>query len=66
MRQGSAFSPILFALLMDRLTKDVRQECPWTAMFADDIMISSESMEQVEENLEVWRSVLERRGIKVS
>lgn len=45
--QGSAFSPFLFALVMDRLTEEVRQECPWTAMFADDIVISSESREQV-------------------
>lgn len=66
MSQGSAFSPFLFAVVMDRLTDEVRQECPWTAMFADDIVISSESREQMEENLEMWRSVLERRQIKVS
>lgn len=52
MSQGSAFSPFLFALVMDRLTKEVRQECPWTAKFAD-IVISSESREQVEGNLEM-------------
>lgn len=56
MSQGSAFSPFLFGLLMDRLTEEVRQKCPWTAMFADDIVISSESREQMEENLEMWRS----------
>ncbi|KAK3507282.1 hypothetical protein QTP70_013532 [Hemibagrus guttatus] len=35
-------------------------------MFADDIVICSESREQVEENLERWRFVLERKGMKVS
>ncbi|KAK3524010.1 hypothetical protein QTP70_017522, partial [Hemibagrus guttatus] len=44
----------------------VKQESPWTMMFADDIMICSESREQVEENLERWRFALERRGMKVS
>ncbi|KAK3571015.1 hypothetical protein QTP86_034556, partial [Hemibagrus guttatus] len=35
-------------------------------MFADDIVICSESREQVEENLQRWRFALERRGMKVS
>ncbi|KAK3553997.1 hypothetical protein QTP70_019112 [Hemibagrus guttatus] len=48
------------------LSEEVRQESPWTMMFADDIVICSESREQVEENLERWRFALERRGMKVS
>ncbi|KAK3507571.1 hypothetical protein QTP70_028647 [Hemibagrus guttatus] len=66
LHQGSALSPFLFAIVMDRLSEEVRQESPWTMMFADDIVICSESREQVEENLERWRFVLERRGMKVS
>ena len=63
--QGSALCPFLFAMVMDRLTNEVRQESPWTMIFADDIVICSESSEQVEENLEKWRHALERRGMKV-
>ncbi|KAK3513312.1 hypothetical protein QTP70_009998 [Hemibagrus guttatus] len=66
LHQGSALSPFLFALVMDQLSEEVRQESPWTMMFADDIVICSESREQVEENLERWRFALERRGMKVS
>ncbi|KAK3515291.1 hypothetical protein QTP70_013489 [Hemibagrus guttatus] len=64
LHQGSALSPYLFAIVMDQLSEEVRQESPWTMMFADDIVICSESREQVEENLE--RFALERRGMKVS
>ncbi|KAK3542168.1 hypothetical protein QTP86_016423 [Hemibagrus guttatus] len=66
LHQGSALSPFLFAMVMDQLSEKVRQESPWTMMFADDIVICSESREQVEENLERWRFAVERRGMKVS
>ncbi|KAK3533354.1 hypothetical protein QTP70_017158, partial [Hemibagrus guttatus] len=66
LHQGSALSPFLFAIVMDQLPEEVIQESPWTMMFADDIVICSESREQVEENLERWRFALERRGMKVS
>ncbi|KAK3506220.1 hypothetical protein QTP70_012153, partial [Hemibagrus guttatus] len=66
LHQGSALTPFLFAIVMDQLSEEVRQESPWTMMFADDIVICSESREQVEENLERWKFALERRGMKVS
>ncbi|KAK3554030.1 hypothetical protein QTP70_019148, partial [Hemibagrus guttatus] len=66
LHQGSALSPFLFAIVMDQLSEEVKQKSPWTMMFADDIVICSESREQVEENLERWRFALERRGMKVS
>ncbi|KAK3550196.1 hypothetical protein QTP86_021223 [Hemibagrus guttatus] len=66
LHQGSALSPFLFAIVMDQLSEEVRQESPWTMMFADDIVICSKSREQVEENLERRRFALERRGMKVS
>ncbi|KAK3564699.1 hypothetical protein QTP86_024838 [Hemibagrus guttatus] len=42
LHQGSALSPFLFAMVMDQLS-EVRQESSWTMMFADDIVICSES-----------------------
>ncbi|KAK3560412.1 hypothetical protein QTP86_008467 [Hemibagrus guttatus] len=66
LHQGSALSPFLLAIVMDQLSEEVRQESPWTMMFADDIVICSESREQVEENLERWTFALERRRMKVS
>ena len=37
MHQCSALIPVLFAVVMDRLTVEVRQESPWTMFSADDI-----------------------------
>ena len=50
--QGSALSPFLFAMAMDCLTEDVRNEALWTMMFADDVVICAERQEEVEERLE--------------
>ena len=66
LHQGSALSPCLFAMMMDRMTDEIREEAPWNMMFADDIVICSESKEQVEDKLESWRYALERRGMKVN
>ena len=66
LHQESALSPFFFALIMDRLTDEVRREPPWTMLFADDIVICEETREEVEQRLESWKYALERRGMKVS
>ena len=52
LHQGSALRPCLFA-------DEIRQEAKWTRLFADDLVITSESKERVEEKLEIgvlhWR-----------
>ena len=48
LHQGSPLSPFLFAMIMDRLTDEVRREPPWTMLFADDIVICEETREEVE------------------
>lgn len=46
LHQWSDQSPTLF----DMVTDEVRQEHPWTLMFADDIMNCSQIREQVKES----------------
>ena len=41
----------MFAMVKDRLADEVRHVSPWTMMFADDIVVCSESTKQVEEKL---------------
>ena len=35
-------------------------------MYADDVVVVSESKEGIERRLDEWRRTLERRGIKIS
>ena len=66
LHQGSALSPFLFVVIMDRLTDEVRKEPPWTMLFDDNIVICEETWEEVERRLESWKYALERREMKVS
>ena len=66
LHQGSALSPFLFIIIMDKLTKDIRKDAPWDMLFADDIVQSRQNHRELEDDLEIWRNALERRGLKVS
>ena len=61
LHQGSALSPFLFAVIMDRLTNEVRREPPRTMLFLDDIVIRKETREEVEQRLESLRYALETK-----
>ena len=66
LHQGSALSPYLFDLIIDVLTREVKEELPWSIMFADDIVLCDDKREGVEEKLEEWRKMMEERGLKAS
>ena len=52
LHQESALSPFLFAVIMDRLTDEVRREPPCTMLFADNIVICEETRKEIERRLE--------------
>ena len=66
LHQGSALSPFFFAIIMDKLTENIRTDAPWNMLFADDIVLSRQNHRELEDDLEMWRNALERRGLKVS
>ena len=62
LHQGSALSPILFIIIMDVLAETARTKPPWAMVFADNLLLVSETVEEVEEELERWRTVIENMG----
>ena len=66
LHQGSALSPFLFAIIMDKPTEDIRKDAPWDMPFADDTVQSKPNHRKLEDDLEIRRNDLERRGLKVS
>ena len=51
---------------MGKLTEDIRKESSRDMLFADDIVLSRQNHRELEDNLEIWRNALERKGLKVS
>ena len=66
LHQGSAPSPLLFIIIIDVLTDNIKKDPLWAMMFADDLMRCTVIGEEVEEDLEPWRVAFERHGLKIS
>ena len=64
LHQDSALSPFLFAIIIDRLTEDIKKNAPWDMLFADDIVLCRQNHRELEEDLEIWRNALDRRRRK--
>ena len=45
--QGSVLSPLLFVAVMEVLTQEVREELPCGLLYADDLVLMAESIEDI-------------------
>ena len=66
LHQGYALSPLLFIITIDVLTEEARTKPFWAMLLADDLLFVSEMVEEVEEELEIWRAVIENKGLRIS
>ena len=64
--QGSVLSPLLFIIVLEALSREFRTGCPWVLLYADDLMISAESMEELLVKLKTWKAEMERKGLRVN
>ncbi|XP_071695003.1 uncharacterized protein [Rutidosis leptorrhynchoides] len=63
---GVGLSPFLFALILDELSRGIQECIPWCLIVADDIVLVSESKEELNRRLEQWRVALESNGLQIS
>ena len=64
--QGSVLSPLLFAIVMDVVSKRTREGLPWEILYADDLVLMADSEEKLTEMLAGWRRSLSSKGLKVN
>ena len=60
------FCFLLSIIILDVLTEHIKNDPPWAMMFADDLVSCAMTRDEVEEDLETWRVVFERHGLKIS
>ena len=63
--QGSACLPLLFAIVVDVITESVRNGLISEMLYADDLVLTSESMEGLREKFWKWRQAVVSKGLKV-
>ena len=66
LHQGSALRPFLFAIVIDVLSKDVRKGAPWELLFADDLAITTETEEELQERVVEWQRSMESGGLRMN
>ena len=60
--QGSVLSPLLSIIVLEALSRDFRTGCPWELLYADDLMISAESMEELLVKVQTWKTEMEKKA----
>ncbi|KAK6740367.1 hypothetical protein RB195_008685 [Necator americanus] len=51
---------------MDTITKEIQKQYPWTLLFADDVMLASESRDDLQKQVQSWRDQLQQYGLRLN
>ena len=62
LHQGSVLSPLLFIIVLEALSKEFRTGCPWELLYADDLVIVSHSLADLQQRFDAWKSGMEAKG----
>ena len=64
--QGSVLSPLLFIIVLEALSRDIRVGVPWEMFFADDLVIIADSLDKCVDRVKVWKEAMEAKGLRVN
>ena len=60
--QGSVLSPLLFVIVMEAVTKNIREGLPWELLYADDSVLMATTEEELVRKIKIWKGGLEKKG----
>ena len=62
--QGSVLSPLLFLLVLEPLSRQFRRGVPWELLYADDLVVMADSLEECIVKLKAWKEGMECKGLR--
>jgi len=66
LHQGSVLSPLLFVIVMEMISRQLRAGLPLELLYADDLILMAEIEESLRDNIVKWKSGLEAKGLKIN
>ena len=64
--QGSVLSPLLFILVLEALSRELKTGAPWELLYADDLVLISESLDDCISKFEKWKLEIESKKLRVN
>ena len=64
--QGSVLSPLLFIIMLEALSCEFRAGVPWEDLYADDLVIIADSLEECVRRLLIRKEAMEKKGLRVN
>ncbi|KAM9364970.1 cilia- and flagella-associated protein 43 [Pholidichthys leucotaenia] len=64
--QGSILSTLLFIIVLEALSQVYCTGCPWEMLYADNVVLISESLDSLLEKPSAWEDGLESKGLCVN
>ena len=55
-----------FHYSLKTLSKEFRTSCPWELLYADDLVLTAETLDLLMEKLKLWKYNMENKGLRVS
>ena len=64
--QGLVFSPLLFIIVLEALSREFREGLPMELLYGDDLVLISKTKELLLEKVRNWKEGMEKKGLRVN
>ena len=66
MHQGSVLSPLIFSIVVDAVSEHAIEGLLNEILYADDLVLMSENLEDLRERFQRWRNALKSKGLRIN